>query len=634
MKKNLCLVLFVLLSHLSFSQKDIDKNWGPWIQISCHSGLYLRSQYDHHDANRNMDAYLIEIQNRYDRKVNFSYFFYNPNLERLNKAISEYTFGDASPTLEPGKIHRQLEFVLVPGAPVVKVFNVCFVFNNLGQRSCHDIAVKGCGSFAECDNGIPIYKIYTYTEETPSGTGTIDINDSRNETVSLGSTQQQKQQQNPQLTQGNTNVNPAGTQSVKQTNTTGAVVSELTSILQNTSEQRKIYEQQEKERLARVQAEQMAQYTEYQNKMKQTEEYKTFEKAVPIKTRKAIVSNVTVQYIIAKYINAIGGLEKLKAIKSVVQRASDGEYLIRGYGQYATNKWSHIQFKGIKFNGTEGYYDDFFGGKKIKIKKNSASFYKKTQPFDILMLQQMPDLVLAEIVVFRGKECYTIIENNDFDEEIKEYYGKKEKLVKKHFFDISDGLWIGSEETVLSKDTHGNYVSYIYFDDFREVDGILFPFIKTTLTQNRTDSFATTGIGIDMPLTDLDFEDNPPVLATLKKIPSATNKNNHASHIIGKWADILITSSDGKEKEIANTLYLEYKANGEVFLWEGDELVDLSFKKYWSITGNLLTFKSVFSKDHEEKDEYEIVTVDRTKLVMKTKNSDGTYSIVTSKRIE
>lgn len=89
----------------------------------------------------------------------------------------------------------------------------------------------------------------------------------------------------------------------------GAIVSELSNIWKQTSEQRKIYEQQEKERLDRVHAEQTAKYTEQQNKLKQTEEYKTFEKAIPLKTGKAVASNITVQSVIGRYIKAIGGIE-------------------------------------------------------------------------------------------------------------------------------------------------------------------------------------------------------------------------------------------------------------------------------------------------------------------------------------
>lgn len=295
-----------------------------------------------------------------------------------------------------------------------------------------------------------------------------------------------------------------------------------------------------------------------------------------------------------------------------------------------------MQFKGIKFNGTQGHYNDFFGNKKIKIKANSASFYKTIQPFEILMLQEIPDLVLAEIVVFRGKECYTIIEKSAFDEELQEYYGKKQKLVKKHFFDTADGLWIGSEEIVTSKDTRGDYISYIYYDDFREINGILFPLIKTKITPNKTDAFVTTAIEFDAPLTNQDFESEgiPPVVAALKKMPAATNTNNYALNIVGKWAEVLIAQSTGEEKKVTNTLHSEYKANGDLFLWDGNKIMDFDCKFYWSINRNILTIRSVCPSGRENKDEYEILSADKTMLVMKSKNDDGTYSTTTAKRLE
>jgi hypothetical protein len=61
-------------------------------------------------------------------------------------------------------------------------------------------------------------------------------------------------------------------------------------------------------------------------------------------------------------------------------------------------------------------------------------------------------------------------------------------------------LWIGTEES------DGTNKSYTYYDDYREVEGILFPFTETFNNLGGTNTMGYSSIKINEPLTDKDFE--------------------------------------------------------------------------------------------------------------------------------
>lgn len=186
MKKLYFLFILLLGAGYSFAQK----NFGPWEQLSCYKGLYVRIEKDHYDKKTNQWFYLIEFQNRYNQKVGFTYYFYNPATEKPKDVNPGYTFGDAYPKLKPGDITRQQIAVVGEGNPIAQVFDVCFVFNKDGQTSCTAEAYKGNGSFAQCDNGTPNYIVYTTTAENDNSTVKSTGNFS-NETSS-GNTQQKR----------------------------------------------------------------------------------------------------------------------------------------------------------------------------------------------------------------------------------------------------------------------------------------------------------------------------------------------------------------------------------------------------------------------------------------------------------
>ena len=216
-----------------------------------------------------------------------------------------------------------------------------------------------------------------------------------------------------------------------------------------------------------------------------------------MKSDKIIDNSVTVHSIINKHISAIGGEEKLKAVKSItdfVEYEKGWHKSITAYGKFTRNGMYDGHSSKFAFNGSTGYNE--FDGKKLgNFDDETILLNKKNQPFAILKLHQNPNIKLGEMEVFKGKECYTIIEEYEF---------KKMSFVTKHYFDIVSGLWIGDE----TQTTGNNYnsTSYLYFDDYREVDGILFPFVQVGVSGNNSNTYRTKEIKLNEPLTDKDFE--------------------------------------------------------------------------------------------------------------------------------
>lgn len=246
---------------------------------------------------------------------------------------------------------------------------------------------------------------------------------------------------------------------------------------------------------------------EEDQKKANAEIYKKEFLAIP--TGKVTDENVTVKTIIDNYIKAIGGEEKLQSVKNITEYF-DGDFMIgKRITSYGKSSSSIILKEGnhtIKsaFNGTVGYFIYDGGKKNYKDDIEVAWAKKKTQPFQIFVLQQAPDLKLGDIVIFKEKECYTIIET---------YQYQNLDFVLKHYFDTITGLWIGTENQATStvKGISGTYfsnTSYSLYDDYREAGGILFPFTNVSFdaSSGNIHTTQTINIKINEPVTDTDFE--------------------------------------------------------------------------------------------------------------------------------
>lgn len=250
------------------------------------------------------------------------------------------------------------------------------------------------------------------------------------------------------------------------------------------------YKQEEANRLKQVERQaEIAKEQQVSNARLRMEELK------PQFSNRPIDEGVTAKSVVERYIKAIGGEEKLKAVRNIYihkryDRVIGKDYYhfiemetTTTYGKYFDERESsnYVRYKNI-FTG-DSFYQIKYGkygkkDKKKKLKKDKqtiSNLSKNTQPFeDIFIKLQNPKLSLYPTMVsIEGKDCYALSVVIS-DEEII------------YFFDKYNGLWIGENSIYEAK---GTSISpprkyYTFFEDYREVDGILFPFKKINFSDD------------------------------------------------------------------------------------------------------------------------------------------------------
>jgi|GEM_PF-2352328 len=224
-----------------------------------------------------------------------------------------------------------------------------------------------------------------------------------------------------------------------------------------------------------------------------------FAEIIPLKSSKRVDTNVTIESIIKKYIIARGGEEKLKAVKTITILTETEKFSMKmtmthgkviNIGTYNDGN----NFK-IVFNGTTGY-SEFFGKKSI-LDNDEIAFYKTSQPIEqVFRAQNNAALNLGEFIEnFKGRDCYAITENSKF---------RNVSLINKQYFDIVSGLWVGTE-TIATAPNYNN-TSYVYYDDYRSIGGILFPFSMVRIDEKSLTKTITTEVKLNVNISDSDFQ--------------------------------------------------------------------------------------------------------------------------------
>lgn len=223
-----------------------------------------------------------------------------------------------------------------------------------------------------------------------------------------------------------------------------------------------------------------------------------FAEIIPVKSSKIVDTNVSVESVLKKYIIARGGEEKLKAVESITILTESEKFsmsMTATYGKIISKgTYDGNNFKSV-FNGTTGYSE--FNGKKTILDNDQVALYKTTQPIEqIFKSQNNNDLKLGEVIEnFKGKDCYTITENSKF---------KYINLINKQFFDIITGLRVGTE--TISTAPNYNSTSYVYYDDYRSIGGILFPFSMLRIDEKNLTKTITTEIKLNVNIIENDFQ--------------------------------------------------------------------------------------------------------------------------------
>jgi hypothetical protein len=214
--------------------------------------------------------------------------------------------------------------------------------------------------------------------------------------------------------------------------------------------------------------------------------------------KKEIKDDVTVQSIFDNYINAIGGTNKLNAIKTITTVASV-TIPNAPFSPIAEFKQKHPNLNALsmtvegmgtmmssKFDGENGYVEQM--GQKIPFEKDQIDSEKEKLGFFEELYLDPKNMELISLTPIDGNDLYKI--------------KVKEKSFR--YYDSKTSLLVMTEETV--NQGNNDITSTTKFNDYKEVDGVLFPFKREISTGPQNIIFEIKSIKLNEDVKDSFFK--------------------------------------------------------------------------------------------------------------------------------
>lgn len=208
---------------------------------------------------------------------------------------------------------------------------------------------------------------------------------------------------------------------------------------------------------------------------------------------KAVDAGVTAETIINKYIDALGGRKALESVNSIAMQASaemQGMQLGLEMKKTTKNQSSIVVSMGgnplqkVVFNGEKGYM--MAQGQRIDYDdEQNASAKNDAIPF---MELNAKNAKLERVEPVDGKDAYVISFGSD----------------KEAFYDKESGLKV--KETSTQKMMGKSVTSTVSYGDYKEVDGIKFPFTIKQSAGPQELTFNINKVTINEGVSDADFE--------------------------------------------------------------------------------------------------------------------------------
>lgn len=203
-----------------------------------------------------------------------------------------------------------------------------------------------------------------------------------------------------------------------------------------------------------------------------------------------VSNDVTAKTVLEKYINAIGGQKALSGVKSIVVTAGAN---IQGNPMSLVQKTTSdgkstqemtmmgMTITKVVFDGTTGYM--LIQGQRKDFEQSELDEMKYTAPFPELLYLNAPDVKLKGI----EDGAYVVEIGN-----IKSYY------------DVNTGL---KTANAVAKEMAGQTINQkVYYSDYKDVNGIKFPFISTMNAGGMEIEMKVSDIKINEGVTDADFQ--------------------------------------------------------------------------------------------------------------------------------
>lgn len=216
---------------------------------------------------------------------------------------------------------------------------------------------------------------------------------------------------------------------------------------------------------------------------------------------KPIPAGVTATTVMDAYINAVGGKDKLKAVKSVVIVS---DVTIEGMPfapkaeikSMVPNKESmemSVEGMGVlmkeKFNGTTGYREQ--QGMKMEMTEEENKAKALEQTIFPELSYSTDAIALESLTSINGKDVY----------KVKVTTGKTETF---RYYDVVSGFLVRAEATVEAGGQ--TMTTSVNYDNYSPVKGIQFPYKFEIEAGPQVLSFNTTNIKINEDVSDADFK--------------------------------------------------------------------------------------------------------------------------------
>ncbi|MCW4467846.1 hypothetical protein OGH69_02625 [Flavobacterium sp. MFBS3-15] len=223
---------------------------------------------------------------------------------------------------------------------------------------------------------------------------------------------------------------------------------------------------------------------------------------------KATPSGVTLLSVIDKYIAAIGGVEKVQGIKTQYMRATmtssykntqqptSSEVLVKISGN---NSYSTVTMNGknimTSLINNEGAYTITERGKRKKMNKSVADVYRSNYRdiYETCMLPVQNGGTLEGVTNFGNEDAYAI-----------SFTDPASGVIITNFYSVNSGLIIGSASIV--KAVGMKMYSTNLFSDYRNVNGVMFPFKMTSVNEYGTTEMVYNEVKFNEGVNDTDFQ--------------------------------------------------------------------------------------------------------------------------------
>lgn len=226
---------------------------------------------------------------------------------------------------------------------------------------------------------------------------------------------------------------------------------------------------------------------------------------IPVKAaQQPIVADPAAQAVIDKYIAAVGGAEKLRGVKTQYMRATtkttvngiatNSEILVKNSG---SNSYSSVVTNGKAVMATlvnnEGIFTIDQNGKRTKVDSITTNAHIYTNLYDASAFPLKNGAVLDGVTNFDNQEAHSV-----------SFTIKASGVLMTYYYSVKTGLALGYATLAGTAGTMEKSVTR--FSDYRNINGVLFPFKLITESGNTTSEIIYTEVKFNQGVTDADFK--------------------------------------------------------------------------------------------------------------------------------